>query len=293
MSRLPPLKALQYFECASRHLSVKHAAEELHVTPAAVSQQLGKLADILQIALFKKDQRGIALTVEGEHYFMGIRTAFRQIEEATRRLQEQRRPARITVSCTTGFTMQWLMPRLPQFHQAHPSIDVRISTTNRLADFASDDVDFAVRHGLGNYPGLEAEMLIDDPLQAVCSPRLLKGRKQLKSVDELSAFTLLHDEHRQDWRMWLQATAAQQVDWDSGPVFADSNGALEAARRGLGMALARKTLVREELKNRELILPFKASVKTGIAYYLVYPSVVLLKEEARQFKDWLCHAVQA
>ncbi|MFZ3004260.1 MAG: transcriptional regulator GcvA [Undibacterium umbellatum] len=292
MNRLPPLKALQYFECTSRHLSVKNAAHELNVTPAAVSQQISKLVDLLQIPLFKKDQRGIALTVEGEHYFMGIRTAFRQMEEATRRLQEQRALPRITVSCTPGFAMQWLMPQLPQFNQLHPAIDIRISTTNRLADFARDDVDFAVRHGLGNYPGLTSEILIDDPLQPVCSPRLLKSRKQLKLVDELSAYTLLHDEHQQDWRLWLEATGAQHVPWNSGPVFADSNGALDAAKRGHGIALARKTLIREELKNHELILPFKTNIKTGIAYFLVYPSEVLLKEEARQFKDWLCRAVK-
>lgn len=188
--------------------------------------------------------------------------------------------------------MQWLMPQLPQFNQLHPAIDIRISTTNRLADFARDDVDFAVRHGVGNYPGLTSEILIDDPLQPVCNPRLLKSRKQLKLVDELSAYTLLHDEHQQDWRLWLEATGAQHVLWNSGPVFADSNGALDAAKRGHGIALARKTLIREELKSHELILPFKTSIKTGIAYFLVYPSEVLLKEETRQFKDRLCRAVK-
>ena len=135
MTRLPPLKALHYFECVSRHMSVKNAAAELNVTPAAVSQQIAKLTDLLQIALFKKDQRGIALTVEGEQFFLDLRTAFRQLEEATRRLLEQGSHAKITVSCTTGFAMQWLMPQLPKFHAAHPTIDVRISTSNRLADF--------------------------------------------------------------------------------------------------------------------------------------------------------------
>lgn len=293
MKRLPPLKALQYFECVSRHLSVKHAAAELNVTPAAISQQLSKLADVLQMALFRKDQRGIALTVEGERYFMGIRTAFRQIEEATRRLQEQRTPPKITVSCTPGFAMQCLLPLLPQFHASHPAIDIRISTTNRLADFGRDDVDFAVRHGLGSYPGLQAEMLIDDPLQPVCSPHLLKGKKRLKSPDELNAYTLLHDEHQQDWRLWLEATAASDVLWDQGPVFADSNGAIDAAKRGHGIALARKTMVKDELKNRELIMPFKTVIKTGIAYYLVYPSEVLMREEVQQFRTWLSHAVKS
>lgn len=293
MNRLPPLKALQYFECVSRHLSVKNAAAELNVTPAAVSQQLSKLADLLQMALFKKDQRGIALTVEGERYFMGIRTAFRQMEDATRRLQEQRTPPKITVSCTPGFAMQWLLPQLPQFHASYPAIDIRISTTNRLADFSRDDVDFAVRHGLGNYQGLQSEVLIDDPLQPVCSPRLLKSKKQLKSPDELSVYTLLHDEHQQDWRLWLEATAASDVAWNKGPVFADSNGAIDAARRGYGIALARKAMVREELKNRDLIMPFKTAIRTGIAYYLVYPSEVLIREEAQQFRDWLSHAVKS
>ena len=140
---------------------------------------------------------------------------------------------------------------------------------------------------------MKSELLIDDPLQPVCSPRLLNNKKQFKSTSELNKLTLLHDEGKQDWRLWLEATETDGVDWDSGQVFDDLSATIAAAKRGQGVALARKTLVTEELKNKELVMPFKAAIRTGIAYYLVYPSAVLLREEAQLFHDWLSNAVKA
>lgn len=285
-ARLPPLHALHCFECVSRHLSVKHAAAELHVTPAAISQQIAKLEAILDVALFRKEQRGLALTAAGEKYFLGICSAFRQLEEATRRLKTQAPPV-VTVSCTAGFTMQWLLPRLPGFQAAHPEIDVRISTTNRLIDLVRDEVDFGVRHGLGVYPGLHAELLIDDPFFPICSPELLSGAPYLKSPDDLQAYTLLHDEHRQDWRLWLEAAGAKKTDWNTGPIFLETNAAIEAAKAGHGVALTRKSLVQADLNSGKLIIPFEQAIQTRIAYYLVYPAGTVFSKETAAFRDWI------
>ena len=292
--RLPPLHALHCFEAVARHLSVKHAAAELHISSAAVSQQIAKLEEVLDIALFGKNGRAMELTAAGEQYFLGISPAFRQIEASTRQLTTEASTQILTLSCTTGFAMQFLLPRLPRFYDAHPDIDIRISSTNRLVDFARDDVDFAVRHGQGNYPGLQTELLIDDGLQPVCSPRLLSRsgrRKQIKSLIEIEPLTLLHDEHRLDWKLWLEASGNQQIEWNQGPLFVDSNGAIEAAIRGHGVALARKIMVQDEIKNGHLVMPLKTAVKTSLAYYLVYPAISLERKAAVIFRKWLCQEI--
>lgn len=286
-SKMPPLHALHCFECVSRHLSIKHAAAEMHVTPAAVSQQISKLEQMLEVILFERSGRKFALSEAGLSYFHGIRAAFRQIEDATERLALTKAEPVVTLSCTTVFAMQYLLPRLPGFQARHAGIDVRISTTHRLVDFAHDGVDIAVRHGMGQYPGLESELLIDDPLYPVCSPSLLPARKRLKTADELAGFTLLHDVHKDDWRMWLQAVAATQVDSSVGPIFEDSNNAIEAAVAGHGVALARKSLVSAKLADGRLVMPFKTAISVPIAYYLVYPADTPLRKEVDLFRLWL------
>ncbi len=291
-SKLPPLHALHCFECVSRHLSVKHAAEELHVTPAAVSQQIGKLEESLGVILFVRSTRKLSLSEAGMSYFLGIRSAFRQIEEATARLTATAAEPVVTLSCTAVFAMQYLLPRLPRFHAAHPGIDVRISTTHRLADFVHDGVDIAVRHGLGRYPGLNAELLIDDALYPVCSPRLLPSRRRLKSGEELGAYTLLHDVQKDDWALWLKSMSATGVDSSKGPIFDDSNTMIEAAVAGHGIGLARKSLVSLQLSDGRLLMPFKTAIRAPFAYYLVYPADTPLRREAMQFRLWLLEEVE-
>jgi LysR family glycine cleavage system transcriptional activator len=287
MDKLPPLHALHCFECVSRHLSVKLAAEELHVTPAAVSQQLVKLEAVLGLELFERSTRGMRLSPAGMAYFNGIKGAFRQIEDATKQLRTSALQSVITLSCTTVFAMQYLLPRLPDFHALYPMLDVRISTTHRLVDFAHDDVDFAVRHGLGNYPGLQAEVLIDDELVPVCSPRLLHPKKRLKSPEELAAYPLLHNENRDDWRLWLEAVGALGVDATRGTIFGDSNTMIEAAAAGHGVALARPALLSRQLQEGRLLMPIRAGLPTNMAYYLVYPRHLVLRPEAQLFRNWL------
>jgi LysR family glycine cleavage system transcriptional activator len=187
--------------------------------------------------------------------------------------------------------MQWLLPRLHRYQALEPDVDIRISTTNRVVDLLADGVDFAVRHGMGRYPGLEVERLINDRLQPVCSPSILPESKRLSSSMELKHFTLLHDEHHEDWAMWLRAVEGDGdgdgVDPSKGPVFVDSNGAIDAAIAGRGIALVRKALVSAELSAGRLIMPFRTSIETPIAYYLVYDETALLQRRNKRFRDWL------
>ncbi|ELT9607187.1 MULTISPECIES: transcriptional regulator GcvA [Raoultella] len=285
--KLPPLHALMCFESAARHLSMKKAAEELCVTASAVSQQIAKLEGMIHIRLFIRSPRSLELTDEARIYLRAIRPAFSQIAEATQRLMNEGKSNKITISCTSGFAIQWLLPRLPEFEKENPGVEVQISTTNRRVDLLSEGIDFAVRHGTGYYPGLESECLLNDRLRPVCSPSLVPQEQPLSSPFDITRYTLLHDEHRMDWALWFNAVGIAGADTDKGPVFVDSNGVLEAALAGKGIALIRDELIREELKNGTLINPLRMAIDSPIAYYLVYHESATLQRISRRFRDWL------
>lgn len=291
--KLPPLHALMCFESAARHMSVKRAAEELCVTPSAVSQQVSKLEEMLHSRLFIRGARALELTTEGRIYLRAIRPAFDQISEATQRLMDDEKQNSITVSCTSGFAIQWLLPRLPAFEKQNPGVEVQISTTNRQVDLLTEGIDFAIRHGAGGYPGLEAECLINDRLLPVCSPTLIPEGQTLTSLLDLTQFTLLHDEHRMDWAVWFKAAGIAHAIEEKGPVFVDSNGVLEAAIAGKGIALIRSTLIRDELKKGLLINPLRVAIDSLLAYYLVYDESALLQKMSRKFRDWIVSTASA
>ncbi|KAA8995232.1 transcriptional regulator GcvA [Affinibrenneria salicis] len=292
--KLPPLHALICFEVAGRLMSMKKAADELHVTPGAISQQIAKLEQWLQVRLFVRGARTLALTQQGQTYLRALRPALSQINEATSRLMQTAEQRNITISCTSGFAMQWLLPRLPAFEKISPATDIQIGTTHRKVDLLAEGVDFAIRHGLGRYPGLIAERLIDDPLLPVCSPTLLPADRSQLSASEIAAFPLLHDEHKQDWALWLQAGGADPTAAGLGPVFVDSNGVIEAAIAGLGIALIRPALVQRELADGRLTTPLPVALETPLAYYLVYDQSALFQPVNQRFHRWLtaCAAAQ-
>lgn len=272
---------------------MKKAAEELCVTSSAISQQIAKLEDMTNIRLFIRSPRSLELTDEARIYLRAIRPAFKQIAEATQRLMNEGKPNKITISCTSGFAIQWLLPRLPGFERENPGVEVQISTTNRRVDLLSEGIDFAVRHGTGRYPGLESQCLLNDRLRPVCSPRLIPQEQTLSSPLDITRYTLLHDEHRMDWAVWFNAVGIPSADTDKGPVFVDSNGVLEAALAGKGIALIRSVLVREQLKNGTLINPLRVAIDSPIAYYLVYDESAILQRMNRRFRDWIIATVVA
>ncbi len=284
--RLPPLASVRFFEAAARHLSVRAAAAELHVTPGAVSQQLRRLEDFLGCALFERLPRGLALTPAGRDYLAACAEALALVGHATARLQAlgQRRVVRL--SCTAGFAVQWLVPRLEDFSRVAPDVDVHVSTTDRVVDLASEDIHFAVRHGLGVAPGLQAEVLVADDLVPVCSPRLIAPRR-VPRIADITGARLLHDGHRGDWRLWCEANGALGVDCNQGVVFTHSNGTIEAALAGRGFALARQGFVAGEIAARMLVAVPSAALATPLAYRLVHRPEVLVDPALRAFRDWI------
>jgi LysR family glycine cleavage system transcriptional activator len=292
--RLPPLNALKAFEAAARHLSFVKAASELHVTPAAIGHQVRQLEAILETPLFRRVNRTLLLTDAGQACLPGIRDGFQRLAEAIDSIDAVGRAGVLTVSVAPSFAAKWLVPRLDRFQDAYPDLDVRVSASMQLVDFARDDVDVAIRYGAGQYPDLLVERLLPETVMPVCSPELLQGQHPLRSAADIRFHTLLHDDSSEedatcpDWRMWLKAAKVDGVDWARGLRFNQSSLVLEAAIRGRGLALAKAQLAHDDLASGRLIKPFEAaSVALGFAYYLVYPPAKAGQQKLQLFRDWL------
>ncbi len=288
MSRqLPPLNALRVFEAAARHLSFTRAADELHVTQAAVSHQVKALEDWVGQKLFRRLNRALALTDAGQAYLPVIRDAFDRIDAGTARLRRSDRAGHLTVSVLASFAALWLVPRLGRFSQAHPEVEVRVSANDRMVDFTADDVDCAIRYGRGGWAGLRADHLLSENIFPVCAPELLEGAEPLRRPEDLRRFTLLHESLREDWRMWLLAAGVKGVDHGRGPTFSHSTLVMKAAMSGHGVALGRSVLVADELAAGRLVRPFELSLPAEYGYYVVAPVETAERPKVRAFREWL------
>ncbi|HJO97609.1 MAG: transcriptional regulator GcvA [Rhodospirillales bacterium] len=285
--RLPPLNALRVFEAAARHLSFTRAAQELNVTQAAVSHQIKGLEEHLELKLFRRLNRALLLTDQGQAYFPPVRDALETLAQATKRLEVQDAGGTITVSTLTSFAANWLVPRLRRFRTLCPDVDVHISTTDDVVDFGRDNIDMAVRYGSGEWRGLDAQRLMTEEVFPVCSPSLLEDGPPLRTPADLGRYTLLHDEMREDWRMWLLAAGADHLNATRGPGFQHSNLVVQAAIAGEGVALGRSVLVADDLAAGRLIKPFDISLPAEFAYYVVCPEADAKRPKVAAFREWL------
>lgn len=286
--RLPPLRALRAFEAAARHLSFARAADELHVTPAAISQQIRILEDHLGLALFRRGT-GVSLTEPAQAALPLLSEAFDRLERAVDRLRVGRDAGPLVVSAPPSFTARWLIPRLERFQARHPDIDLRLSTSTRLVDFDTEDVDLAIRYGAGHYPGLHVERLMAEAVVAVAHPRLAD---KLRQPADLLAATLLHNEGMRwdptypDWPRWLgEAGVTAESELRLRP-FGDANLVIQAAVAGLGAALVWQTLVTEELADGRLVALFPARPLAS-AYHLACPPKHLARPKVAAFRAWV------
>lgn len=290
MSRrhLPPLNGLRAFEAAARHLSFTQAAEELNVTQAAISHQIRGLEERLGVQLFVRRNRALLLSEAGQAYLPALREAFDTIASATERLLRRDESGPLVVSTTASFATKWLVPRLATFQQLYPEIEVQISTGIGLTDFQRDNVDLAIRWGLGSWPNVSAERLFAEDMFPVCAPSMMKGKNALKKPGDLARVTLLHmTTQRDDWRLWLTAAGAKGVDPSRGPVFDQAMTVLQAAMDGLGVAIGHGPLVERDIKAGRLVAPFDVTLPVDAAYYLVAPPNALRRHKVKSFRDWL------
>ena len=287
MGRLPSLKGLRAFEAAGRCLSFTRAAEELHVTQAAISHQIKALEAQLGVRLFRRAPRGLLLTDAGQAYLTEVREAFRRLTQATDRLLARDVAGVLTVSVLPSFAARWLVPRLPRFSGRHPEIDLRIAADDRPVDFNREDVDVALRYGRGDYPGLQADHFLSEEVCPVCSPALLRGRHPLRTPADLKDHVLLHDDLPTTWAMWLKVAGATEVDPTRGPHFTDSSLVLQAAVGGQGVALGRSALAGDDLAAGRLVRPFPLSLPAESAYFIVYPPHTANRPKIAAFRAWL------
>lgn len=298
-SPLPPLNALRAFEVAARHRSFSKAADELAVTPAAVSHQIKALEDYLGLKLFHRRPSGLVLSEAGAALAPGLTRGLTEIHRAVDRILEQDHSGPLTVSATPSFAGLWLVPRLASFSAHHPGIDVRLDATTDLVDFNRDDVDIAIRYGPGGYVGLEYAFLFQHCVTPVCSPQLLV-RHPLNSPSDLSCHVLLHVDWRNldagmpNWEMWLKAVGVEGLDISKGPRFNDGALALHAALVGQGVALVDESLVRDHLREGRLVRPFDIGIAGPgqFAFWIVGPERTWRKPKIKAFREWLLQEVE-
>lgn len=293
-NRLPSLNGLRAFEAAARHLSFTKAAAELHVTQTAVSHQIRRLEEQLGLELFRRDGRGLRLSEAGRDYLPAVAAAFEDLRRATQKLRRGNDEGRLTVSTTGSFAVKWLVPKLGKFQARHPEIEVRVSSSIRLVDFERDDVDCAIRFGMGEWPGLIADWLLTEDMFPVCSPKLLSGPIPLTKPEDLALHTLIHiSQAPDDWRQWLTASGLPDLKGAHDLEFDLSLMALAAAVDGLGVALGRSTIAGDDLAAGRLVQPFALTLRADAGYYFVTPKGSEKRPKIAAFRDWLLHEVRA
>ena len=286
--RLPPLNTLRAFEAAARNMSFTKAAEELFVTQAAVSHQIRTLEEALGVKLFKRLNRALLLTEEGQTFLPNVREALELITQGVSRLARVEATGALNVSTLPSLAASWLVPRLDRFRAQHPEIDIRLTAGERLVDFGRDDVDVAIRYGRGQYAGLISDRFMDEEIFPVCSPALIeKGPHPLKNPSDLRHHTLLHDDMPVGWKEWMEAAEVGGFDPTAGPYFDMSALVIQAAIQGQGVALGRSTLAREALDTGMLVRPFDLTIPIDYAYFIVCPPEFYDRPKVRAFREWL------
>jgi LysR family transcriptional regulator, glycine cleavage system transcriptional activator len=290
---LPPLSSLRSFEAVARQLSFSKAADELHVTAGAVSQQIRALEELLGTRLFDRTKRSVALTEVATRMLPDIQAGLEMLARACSSKTAPVGEQTLTISVAPSFASKWLLPRLPSFYDQHPDIDLRISATVGLADFKRDRVDLAIRLGHGRYPGLHAEPLFAEALTPLCSPELLKSKGRLKTPDDLRKHRLIHDtsipggDEHAAWDRWLALAGAKHVSAHRGARFTLAELAMQAAIDGAGVVLGRIVLAEGDLAAGRLVRPFKTVLPLDVSYFLVRTNATVPRPEILCFRNWL------
>ncbi|TDV37124.1 LysR family transcriptional regulator [Paraburkholderia caballeronis] len=287
LRQLPALNALKAFEAAARHESFSRAADELFVTHGAVSHQIRALEAELGVALFARDGKRVRLTDTGRRYAGHVRDALTLLARATAEIRSGDRERRLVVSMLTSFAARWVTPRIGRFIEAHPEWDLELQSTNALTDFARDDVDAAIRFGYGHYPGLHAELLLDEIFFPACAPHF-NGGKLPKTPHEMVQLPLLRSDDEL-WRPWFDAAGLEDLpEPKRGVLYQDSSNLLQAAMDGQGIALVRRSLAMHEIASGRLVRLFKdIDGPSPWRYYFICPPQLLQTGRVKAFRDWV------
>jgi LysR family transcriptional regulator, glycine cleavage system transcriptional activator len=288
-----PFRSISVFHAVARSSSVSKAAQELGVTPSAVSQQIHVLEGYLGTALLVKVGRRIKLTEAGERYFAMISERVEQIVEATDRLRGHHAVAVLTVRATPSLSTKWLLPRLSRFIDRNPQLEVRLDGTNEPTDFAHEDVDIEVRHGEGNWPGLYVEGVAREQFFPVCAPGYASGNAI--AIADIPRHRLIHSVKSQvQWESWLGSAGIKQSQRWRRLLFDRSHMAIDAAVAGMGIALESNLMMWRELRDGQLICPVADPPHVSlITQWVVCPHDHLRHSKVRAFIAWLKEECEA
>ena len=286
MSYLPSTASLRTFEVAARLVNFTRAAEELNLTQGAVSHQMRELEKVVGVALFERQARGLALTSAGALYLPFVREALERLQAGGEAVSRTKQDNVLTVTMSPNFANKWLVPRLGDFAESHPEIDLRISAARRHVDFATDGIDLGIRHGTGDWPHLHVTRLCTEWFYPVASPAYAADHTIAAPMD-LSDNRLLHDQDRSKWREWLGAFDVDPTISEQGPIFSDTSLAIDAAVAGQGLAIARSALAALDLKAGRLIRPLTETVPAPFAYWIVCPRATAERPNVVALRDWL------
>ena len=289
--RLPPLNSLKSFESSARHLSFTKAADELFVTQAAVSHQIKLLEDFLGVRLFKRKNRSLELTELGKIYFTDVSKILNSLANATTKLITQKNEPHLSISVPQTFGMQWLVPKLSEFNQQYPDIEVRLKGEDQDEVTLNNEIDIAIYYGKGNWDGLQAEKLADANLLLLASPKLLQQQPVTQEKD-LLAHTLIHIHTRDNWRNMAQLLKIEDLDIQHGPLFSHTFMALQAAVHGQGIVLANKILAQHEIDNGNLQVVLDESLPDPKSYYVVNHLNRSNNEQINLFRQWIIQAIK-
>jgi LysR family glycine cleavage system transcriptional activator len=289
--RLPPMQALRAFDAAARAQSLTKAAEALHLTHGAISHQIKSLERDLGVRLVERAGRGIRLTDEGERFATRVRAAFAELAAAVTEIAARANPRQLRVSVVPSFAARWLLPRIGRFVAAHPDVDLDVRANSANVDFRNADDDVAIRYGYGDWPDVHVEHLFDDQFFPVCSPRLANGRLPARPAD-LAKYPLLRAED-EPWRPWFELAGLDWPEPTRGPIFNDSSHMVQAAAEGQGIALARQSLLGNDVRNGVLVRLFDVALPAAKRFYLVYPPRTANSPKLVLFRRWIHEEIAA
>ena len=293
MARLPSIDSLYVFAVAARHLSFTAAAAELHRTQSAVSHRVKALEAEIGAQLFERGARGLELTAPGRALARQVDQAISDISRTLAEISRAAEPRNLRITLLPSVASRWLMPRLPRFFEQHPDIEVQVIADARVLDLRAERIDLAIRFGHGRYRGHVATLLMGDRVLPVCAPRLVTERAAIGTINALLELPLLHDSGAEgdgslsDWHSWLDQLGSPDAPHRAGQRLSHAGLAIEAAVLGLGVALARLSLVTDYLSNGALICPLALSTATAFSYHLVALPQVAHLPEVVLFSDWL------
>ncbi|WP_460452308.1 transcriptional regulator GcvA [Alsobacter sp. SYSU BS001988] len=285
---LPPLNALRAFEATVRHGSLTRAADELSVTQGAVSRHVSQLEAWLDVKLLVRLRRGVEATPQGVAYAVAVRDAFDQLEAGTRRAMTKPNENRLRIKLPPTFAIRWFVPRLARFHARHREIDVQITTSHQPVDFSRDEADLCIHSGEEPPRGAVVRRLFGEMLTPVASPGLLAAGGGLRDPGDLARHVLLCSMHRpDDWPAWLRAAGISEVDGNTGLKFENSALAYQAAIDELGVVMAQRAFIEDDLRSGRLVAPLSLHVRTNSGYYLAYPEARAGSAAIKSFERWI------